>query len=454
VVINNQDDIIFSGYFQNSVDFDPGSGTFNLTAVGAQDFVIEKLDNNGNFIFCKAVSGPFSDVISGLGLDSFGNIYSNGWFTGSNTDFDPGANSFPLTSSGGADIFIWKLDPNGNFIWAKKIGGSGDDTSYDLDIDQQGNLLVSGFFANTTDFDPGPGTFNITPYGSGDAFVVKLNSNGGFKWALRVGGTLAESAERISCDLNGNVCIGGSFNGIADFDPGSGTYSITSQGQSDIFLMKVDSLGNFQWAKSIGGSGLDALRDITLESSGHFYVSGHFQNTVDLNPGLPTSTFSSTGLDDAFYSLFDPNGNQVWVKTLGGSGNDYINQTVRYQGNLYLTGTFSNNVDFDPNVGVQNSTSNGLQDAFIIKLNSSLTGINDIPLLKEISIYPNPTKENITIVSNSNIIGKTYSITDQLGKLISNGKLTSEDMKISLNGLSTGLYFLKIENQIFKIVKE
>jgi hypothetical protein len=85
---------------------------------------------------------------------------------------------------------------------------------------------------------------------------------------------------------------------------------------------------------------------------------------------------------------------------------------------------------------------------------NACTGINENQLSQEISIYPNPTKENITIVSNSNIIGKTYSITDQLGKLISNGKLTSEDMKISLNGLSTGLYFLKIENQIFKIVKE
>jgi hypothetical protein len=482
VVINNQNEIIFSGIFQNSVDFDPGSGSFNLTAAGLQDFVIEKLDNNGNFIFCKAVSGPFSDIVANLQIDSFGNIYSTGWFTGSNTDFDPGASSFPLTASG-ADVFIWKLDSNGNFIWAKKIGGSGDDTSYDIDIDSQGNVLVSGVFANTTDFDPGPATFNITPYGSSDAFVLKLNSNGNFTWAIRIGGTLSDLAYRLSCDLNGNVCIGGYFNGTADFDSGNGTYNITSQGQNDIFLMKVDAAGNFQWAKAIGGSGQDGIRDITSEASGHFYVSGVFQNTVDLDPGLSTSTFTSSGLDDSFYSLFDPNGNQVWVKNIGGSGNDAILQTVGYQGSLYLTGAFSNSVDFDSNSGVQNSTSNGLQDAFILKLNSnsctytfydtvtvyhydtvtvytavtdtliinaSVTGINPPNNVNTIKVFPNPASTHISIDYGNFAIMNGYQlrIENSLGQQVFQTNITQQTDYLSLATWGgNGIYFVRIIDQ-------
>jgi hypothetical protein len=480
VEINSQGDIIFAGIFQNSVDFDPGVGTFNLTAAGQQDFVVEKLDNNGNFVFCKVVSGSYSDIVVNLKLDSFGNIYSVGWFTGSNTDFDPSSTSFPLTASGTCDAFIWKLDPNGNFLWAKKIGGSGIDGAHGLDFDQQGNILVSGDFANTTDFDPGPGTFNITSYGSSDGFVVKLNSNGDFTWAIRVGGTLAEDAYRISCDFNGNVFVVGTFNGVSDFDPGNGTYNITSQGQKDIFLMKVDPLGNFQWAKSIGGSGQEYICDITLEAGGHFYVSGVFQNTVDLNPGLSTSNYTSIGLDDSFYSLFDPSGNQVWVKVIGGNGNDVIYKTFGYQGSLYLTGAFSNSVDFDPNSGVQNSTSNGLKDAFILKLNSnsctytiydtvtvyhhdtitvyktvtdtliintSVTGINSPNNINTIKVFPNPANNYITIDYGKFAIMNGYKlkIENSLGQQVFQTNIIQKSDYLSLTTWGgNGLYFIHI----------
>ena len=495
VVINNQGEIIFTGIFQKNVDLDPGAGTFNLTAAGAEDFVVEKLDNNGNFIFCKVVSGPFSDIVTNLKLDSFGNIYSVGWFTGSNTDFDPGATSFPLTATGTCDAFIWKLDPNGNLLWAKKIGGSGIDGAQGLDIDQQGNVFVSGDFMSTTDFDPGSGTFNITSIGSSDAYVVKLNSNGNFIWTIRVGGSLSESAFRIACDLNGSVYIGGNFNGTADFDPGNGTYNITSQGQNDIFLMKVDAGGNFQWAKTIGGSGQEYLRDITLESGSHFYVSGIFQNTVDLDPGLSVSSFTSSGLDDSFYSLFDQNGNQVWVKSIGSNGNDYIYNTFGHQGNIYITGAFSNTADFDPNSGIQNLISNGLQDAFVLKLNSNsctytfydtvtvyqydtlvtnitvydtitttiydtlLTTVTDTLIINTtlslpspnnentIKIYPNPASDHITIDNGnfSAMAGYSIKITNNAGQQVFQNSINQAQFNVDLSTWSgNGLYFVHL----------
>ena len=113
------------GSFQGTADFDPGAGTFNLTSAGDYDIFISKLDSSGNFVWAKSLGGTGYDVSYGIALDSGGNVYTTGSFSGT-VDFDPGAGTFNLTSAGTGDIFVSKLDSNGNFVWARSLGGTSD----------------------------------------------------------------------------------------------------------------------------------------------------------------------------------------------------------------------------------------------------------------------------------------------------------------------------------------
>lgn len=112
--------------------------------------------------------------------DATGKVYTVGYF--SNTvDFDPGAGVLNLTAPGGGgfpDIFIVKIDPDGNLIWAKNMGGTSRDEGYSIAVDASGNVYTTGYFAGTSDFDPGPSVFNITSAGEDNIFVSKLDASG------------------------------------------------------------------------------------------------------------------------------------------------------------------------------------------------------------------------------------------------------------------------------------
>ena len=188
ITIDASENVYTIGSFAGTVDFDPGSGVFNLTATGNSDIFINKLDASGNFVWVKSFGGPEYDTGRSIVLDSSGNIYTTGTFGGT-ADFDPGLGVYNLTTSGIADgVFISKLDASGNFVWAKKIGGGCYCDYYFIAVDGTGNVYTTGSFDGTQDFDPGPGVFNLTSTGWSDTFISKLDSAGNFVWAKRIGG--------------------------------------------------------------------------------------------------------------------------------------------------------------------------------------------------------------------------------------------------------------------------
>jgi len=188
-----------------------------------------------------------------IATDASGNVYTAGGFLGT-TDFDPGAGTFNLTSAGG-DVFISKLDASGNFIWAKKMGGSSADDMYAITLDDAGNVYTTGTFSGTADFDPGSGTFNLTGGAQNfGVFVSKLDQSGNFVWAKKIelsdgGNSFENTPSSIKVDALGNVLIIGNFNIPADFDPGAGVFlldpDISTSFISDIFILKLDASGNF-----------------------------------------------------------------------------------------------------------------------------------------------------------------------------------------------------------------
>ena len=158
------------------------------------------------------------------------------------------------------------------FAWAKSMGGSFDDDGQSITVDAVGNIYTTGSFLDTIDFDPGPGTYNLSSAGWKDIFIQKLDANGNFIWAKSMGGVSYDVGNSITIDALGNIYIIGVFEDTVDFDPGTGTYYLTSAGSRDIFIQKLDSSGNFIWAKSAGGSDYDGGSSIAVDTTGNVFV--------------------------------------------------------------------------------------------------------------------------------------------------------------------------------------
>ncbi|MEP3118082.1 MAG: SBBP repeat-containing protein, partial [Alphaproteobacteria bacterium] len=359
-----------TGFFRETVDFDPGAGTTNLTSAGGSDTFIAKYNSDGTLAWAKNVGGTGHDFAYSIEVDSSGNSYVTGAFNGT-ADFDPGAGTTNLTSAGSSDVFIAKYNSDGTLAWAKNVGGTISDYGQSIAIDSSGNSYVTGYFYGTADFDPGAGTTNLTSAGTSDTFIAKYNSDGTLDWAKNVGGTNGDQGQSIQVDSSGNSYITGNFQGTADFDPGAGTTNLTSAGNDDAFIAKYNSDGTLAWAKNSGGTDFDIGYSIEVDSSGNSYVTGYFQGTVDFDPGAGTTNLTSAGVKDVFIAKYNSDGTLDWAKNVGGTSDDVsYSISVDSSGNSYVTGIFQGTADFDPGAGTTNLTSAGNDDAFIAKYDS------------------------------------------------------------------------------------
>jgi hypothetical protein len=325
------------------------------------------------FEWVKQLGGASHENAQSIVTDDFGNIYMVGNFEGT-TDFDPGPGTFNLTSGGDADVFISKIDAYGNFLWAKQIGGVADMSGYSIAISDSGNIYTTGSFLGTADFDPGVGTFDLTSSASFQIFISKLDNSGNFVWAKEFGLSSSDIGYGISVDDNENIYVTGQLWGNGDFDPGPGTFNLSSQGISDIFISKLDHLGNLIWVKHMGGIDHDRGSTIDVDALGNVYTSGSFQETVDFDPGIGVFNLTSGTGYDAFISKLDADGNFIWAKQLGRSNTVFSSGksiVLSDSGNVYTLGSFSGTGDFDPGTNFFNLTAEGGSDVYISKLDTS-----------------------------------------------------------------------------------
>lgn len=527
VISDKQGNVYTTGYFRNTVDFDPGLGIFNLTSIGLEDIFISKLDAAGNLIWVKQIGSSSPDEGNSIAVDDSGYVYSTGYFN-LTTDFDPGPGVFNLTASNGPcyisklnangdfvwaktignsggnhigysitldksanihftgksggtvdfdpgpgvqnrfsnsssfDPFVCKWDKNGNYIWAYFFGSSAQEHAYGITVDTSGNVYTTGFFNLTADFDPGLGTYNMTSFSGGatmpDVFVSKLDKNGNFKWARQLGSNSSSFADEgydIAVDYSGNVYTSGKFGGNADFDPGAGTFMINIT-NSDAFISKLDSLGNFVWAFNIPGVGQDWGYSIDLDSVGNIYSTGLYGGiNVDFDPGPAAYNLSGAGGGDVYICKYDPNMNLIWATDIGGSVADWgYSIDIGNNDNVYVGGSFDSTCDFDPGTPVYNVTSIGVEDAYILKLNQSIitniTSINNFDSF--LSVYPNPTSDKLTIEIKKST---SISILNVLGVELLDSKIERSET-IDVSFLPNGIYFVKDMNSdvCIKFIKQ
>ncbi len=294
---SNGDPFLF-GYFQNTVDFNPGVGTFNLTAGGGGSDFLLKLNNDGSFNYALQMSSFYGNEML-IAPDD--NIYFTGLFWGT-VDFNPGVGVNNLSAAGfDADCFVLKLNNSGIYQWAGKISGNNSEQGTSLDYDATtSSIIIGGFFEGTIDADPGGGINNIVSAGYIDAFVVKLNaSTGTFIWGNGFGGLGYQQVSSLKINVSGKIHMTGVFEQTTDFDPSVSTYNLTSSGYADIYKAEWNNDGTFVSAEKIGGTLNDWAHCIILDNTGADIISGHFDGTVDFDPGADIFNMSSafTGWD-------------------------------------------------------------------------------------------------------------------------------------------------------------
>jgi len=373
VECDSSGDIYLAGNFRCQPDFDPGPGEDIHASQGASDIFLMKFDSSGNFQWAKTWGGNSDDVGCSAAVDSLDFIYVCGSFRNT-VDFDPGPGIDSHTAHGimqATDVFLTKFDPNGNYQGVRTWGGNDGDCSSDLAIDSSDTVYLTGYFSRTVDFDPGSGVANHTSNGWEDIFLCSFYSDGAFNWARTWGGRLSDRSQDVDSDGAGNLYVTGNFEGLVDLDPGDGEDWHGEFAYCYNFLSKFDSAGAFQWARSWGYWEYTALcMNLSVNLDGDLFLAGAFDETIDFNPGAGVDNHTSNGGSDLYLTRIDPNGTYVWTHTWGGSSReDAYGLTLDSIGYIYISGHYwSNDMDFDPGIGVDIHTPYSNSDIFVCKL--------------------------------------------------------------------------------------
>jgi hypothetical protein len=372
VVCDSIGNVYTAGLFSGQFDFDPGPANYSLAATN-QDIYIMKQDSAGNFLWAKQIGGPLNDFVNSITIDVLGNLYMIGSFAGV-TDFDPSSNTYtlaPLTSTY-VNMFILKLDNAANLVWVKQLETSpiSEVLGAGIAVDLTGNVFTCGEFIGTADLDPGPGITNLTSTGASsftNVFVLKLNSVGNSIWVQQLDGTRAVG---VQVDAAGNIFTAGYFKGLGDFDPGPGTYTLNTSGNYfEGFITKLNSSGNFVWAKQLSGSAVNYIFNFKIDCQSNVYCSGTFKTSLDADPGPGVVTLTTVSTQSDVYVLkLDAAGNYLMSFSLPKISSLYMH--VDKVQNIYLTGGYSPGADFDPSANTLTLQTVSNRNAFVARYNA------------------------------------------------------------------------------------
>ncbi len=317
---DNVGNVFVSGYFRESIDFDPSTSSYNLDANTGTLFVA-KYSTLGQFSWAFNLgAGNVDNSSFGIKIDGTGSVCLTGYFQGVNKDFDPSTSGTAnISSVGGFDVFVAKYNNNGQYQWAFAIGGNAIDVGRDLEVDNLGNVYVAGDFdGSNIDFDPSSSVENLSS-NNRDVFIAKYNSSGQYQWAKRFGANGIDIAWSLAYADN-HIYITGSFQGIMDFNPGPVSDNLVSNGANDFYITKFDVNGNYVCAFNIGGAGNDDAYRIVADNNNNLYLTGILSSTnTDFNPGPTVNNLSSNGNSDIFVAKYNWPDNPKPMGTFSGN---------------------------------------------------------------------------------------------------------------------------------------
>lgn len=451
--IDRSGNVFITGSFRDSFDFDPGPAAVKLFSYGGYHSFILKLDASGNFVWVRDIGFQISS--GGVGIsaskrDREGYLFFSATVNGAGTtplDVDPGPGVHNVTPGLG-DLLLEKLDSNGNFVWAKLIAGTAAKQVRMLALDSSSNVVVSGAFLGSADFDPGPAVYTLTATPSVslfyDFFVAKYDSAGNFIWAKSVGSGQDDEVSAGAVDRFGNVIVTGSYGGTVDFDPGPNVQNVTANSTRNFFTLRLTNNGDFSWVRTAPCGGTNYGRALATDDSGNVYT-GVGSGGCDLDPGAGVFHAPS----GAAVQKLDSSGNFVWGAGFGGTGSGPSWMGLD-KDSIYITGSFTGaNKDFDPGPGVfllSGTGGSSTYSGFIAKLIQTPipNSIEDVSLQTVVvSVYPNPSLGLVTFSSPSAI--RRVEVTDMAGRVVYMGEPGSVKTSIDLGGKATGVYFYEVD---------
>jgi hypothetical protein len=357
-------------YFANTVDFDGGSSVTAKIAKGPYDIALAKYAPDGTFQWVYSIGGTDVDVPYAVKIGPDGAAYVAGYATSGAI-----CNDHVVPNHGDHDILLMRVTSEGTCDWAIGVGGTGPDEAHDLAIDTNGDLLVTGFFSDTVDFDPGAGATSLISRGGTDIFVARYGSDGSFKNVSQFGGLGDDAGNALAIRTDGDIVAGGSFSGGAVFGSVLAPLTLISAGGLDYFVARLSTSLDLEWAIRGGGGGDDMINPgcIVANPTGLLYVAGTFNGFASVGPGVGGQALLSHGGADIFLVGYDGNGDWTgFARVIGGTGTDAVGSLAQdVAGNFYLSGSFQGAVDFDPGSGthvVNGQGTGGASDAFVLSL--------------------------------------------------------------------------------------
>ncbi|MFO7659976.1 MAG: hypothetical protein R6V77_03600 [Candidatus Cloacimonadaceae bacterium] len=310
--------IYVTGAFNSTMVFDD----ITLTTNGKNDIFLAKMSTDGNWLWAKQIGGPEGDSFSSLCLDKAGNIFLSGRFSGTVNFGD-----LQLTEDEKGDLFIAKMNAQGNWLWAKQTGGNSNAYIRYLAADETGNLFVSGQFGAKATI----GDSTLVSYATN--FISKLDEQGNWLWTKRID-SKSEIPHPVSVDRLGNLYLAGNFTGmvtIADSLLGG------SRGRCS-FVAKLNPEGKLQWVARNATEWGTIIWSIAADAEGNSYITGTGHGKLWFD-----DIYVKCGLIDIIVAKVDPNGKWEWVRH--SKDKDYAMSTsvcVDKDGNPFISGTFEN----------------------------------------------------------------------------------------------------------------
>lgn len=418
------------------------AGSFQQTNNGGYDAFLCKIDLTGHSVWCTYFGKSGSDLSYDLAIDNTGHIAMGG--TSTSTNLYTTSSSFQQAFNGSTDAYIARFSRQGQMQWCTYYGGNGTEDIHVLCTDEDGNIIgAGGSFSNN--LNTSAGAFQAMYEGGSDIYVIKLDSSGGRLFSTYIGGSAADDAFGICTDGSNNIYLAGHTES-ADFDTTANCYQSVYTGNSDLYALKLDHLGNMVWSTLFGGNQSDEC--IRMKASGQeIYVLARTGSTNLPMIDAPVQA-ANAGLTDNFLVGFDMvSGWPVWSSYLGGSQDEFAFDFAMDNSKKYCMAGSTNSTDFPVTAGCFQPALDNSVDGFLYQNRIPSEIVTSTKELQKdfLSVYPNPASEQVYISSPALI--KSIELITMAGETLYYTEPHAMKTMIPIAQLQEGLYVIAINTK-------